>query len=520
MPQTPASCDLLVIGGGINGTGIARDAAGRGLTVVLAEQHDLASHTSSASTKLIHGGLRYLEHYEFGLVRKALREREVLLRSAPHIMWPLRFVMPHQPDQRPAWLIRSGLFLYDHLARRRLLPGSESLDLERHAAGHGLRAGLTRGFAYSDGWVDDARLVALAALDAAERGATILVRHRCTAVQAHREGWQVTLQPQHGGPAAVWQTRAIVNAAGPWATQVPGLPVPAGRTLRLVRGSHIVVPRLFGHDYAYLLQQPDQRVVFAIPYERHFTLIGTTDVEHVADPAEARASVDEIRYLCEAVNHYLSHPITPDDVVWHYAGVRPLVDDHQSDASAVTRDYQLEWQENTPPLLHVFGGKLTTFRQLAEEATSALAHRLSIEAPPWTRRASLPGGEHLLSAGPHVRNVLQFDRWVSEQQRRYPWLPAELCQRYARAYGSRLHRLLASCRSLSDLGPTIVPGLHEREAHYLRSVEWAQTAEDILWRRTKLGLHLPAHAASTLEQWLARQAPVASSAATEFGEAP
>lgn len=513
MQQTTAECDVLVIGGGINGAGIARDAAGRGLSVVLAEQDDLAAHTSSASTKLIHGGLRYLEHYEFGLVRKALREREVLLRSAPHIMWPLRFVMPHQPEQRSAWLIRSGLFIYDHLARRRLLPGSEMLNLEQHAAGQRLNAKLTRGFAYSDGWVDDARLVTLTALDAAERGARILVRHRCVDVQARADGWQVILQPCGSHQSTAWRARAVINATGPWATQVPGLPLPPGRELRLVRGSHIVVPRLFAHDFAYLLQQPDQRVVFAIPYEGTFTLIGTTDEEHHDDPAQARASPAEILYLCEAVNRYLARPIAPKDVVWHFAGVRPLLDDHHSEAAAVTRDYHLDWQAGTPPLLHVFGGKLTTFRQLGEEATDGLVEHLGISAEPWTRRASLPGGENLLSPGPHIRNVLHFDRWVAEQQRRYHWLPAALCQRYARAYGSRMHNLLAHCKGLKDLGEEIVPGLHELEAHYLCTTEWARTAEDILWRRSKLGLHLPSRAAAQLDEWLAAHHPGSPAAA-------
>lgn len=498
----PIRCDLLVIGGGINGAGIARDAAGRGLAVVLCEQDDLASHTSSASTKLIHGGLRYLEQYEFALVRKALREREVLLRSAPHILWPLRFIMPHLASQRPAWLIRSGLFLYDHLARRALLPASESLSLAGHAAGHGLQAHYSRGFAYSDGWVDDARLVVLCAQAAASSGARILTRHRVEHLHPHADGWRVHAVQRHGHSQA-FQARAVVNASGPWLTRLPGIPHPSGRRLRLVKGSHIVVPRLFGHDHAYLFQQPDERVVFAIPYEQRFTLIGTTDVDHHADPAQVCVSPDEVEYLCAAVNRFITQRISPADVVWQFAGVRPLLDDAHASASQVTRDYQLVWQPDRPPLLHVFGGKLTTFRQLAEDAMTLLCPRLGLDDRPWTRQACLPGGDNLLAAGPHVRNVLHFPDWVRQQRERYPWLPPPLLQRYARTYGSRLHTLLANCQSLGDLGPAILPGLHEREVLYLQHHEWARTADDILWRRTKLGLHLGPQATGTLDRWLA-----------------
>jgi len=343
----PLSCDVLVVGGGINGAGIARDLAGRGWRVVLTEQDDLAAHTSSSSTKLIHGGLRYLEYREFSLVRKALQEREVLLKSAPHIMWPLRFVMPHDPSTRPAWLIRLGLFLYDHLARREVLPGSNGVDLRTDPVGAPLKPQFTHGFVYSDGWVDDARLVVLNAIDARDHGAQLYTRTRCTAAQRSASGWTATLQSADGGTRQV-QARALVNAAGPWAESfLRGTAKPAGhealatKSLRLVKGSHIVVPRCFEHDHAYIFQNPDKRIIFAIPYERDFTLIGTTDQELQGDPRGAKIGDDEVAYLCAQASRYFTRPITPADVVWSYAGVRPLLDDASGDPSAVTRDYLL-----------------------------------------------------------------------------------------------------------------------------------------------------------------------------------
>ena len=341
--DTSPHCDVLIVGGGINGAGIARDLAGRGWRVVLAEQDDLASHTSSSSTKLIHGGLRYLEYHEFSLVRKALQEREVLLKSAPHIMWPLRFVMPHDPSMRPAWLIRLGLFLYDHLARREVLPGSRGVDLRTHPTGAPLKAGYTRGFVYSDGWVDDARLVVLNALDAQTQGARILTRTRCTAAVRSAEGWHATLQGSDGRVHTV-RARALVNAAGPWAesflrqqAQSARGEALATRSLRLVKGSHIVVPRCFEHDHAYIFQNPDKRIIFAIPYEGEFTLIGTTDQELHGDPRGARIDADEIAYLCEQASRYFTRPVTPADVVWSYSGVRPLLDDASGAPSAAAK---------------------------------------------------------------------------------------------------------------------------------------------------------------------------------------
>ncbi|MHA7151596.1 glycerol-3-phosphate dehydrogenase, partial [Burkholderia pseudomallei] len=387
--------DLLVVGGGINGAGIARDAAGRGLSVLLCEQDDLASHTSSSSTKLIHGGLRYLEYKEFGLVRKALQERETLLRAAPHIMWPLRFVMPHMPNLRPAWLIRIGLFLYDHLAKRELLPGSRGIDMRRHPAGAPLVDSIKRGFVYSDGWVDDARLVVLNALDAQERGARILTRTKLVSAERRDGQWHARLQRADGSTLDV-RARAIANAAGPWVGEVlhGALGRGAQHSVRLVKGSHIITPRLFDHDHAYIFQNPDKRIIFAIPYERDFTLIGTTDVEYRDDPSRVAIDRDETRYLCESINRYFKRKISPADVCWTYSGVRPLLEDENADnPSAVTRDYRLELDDGEgAPLLSVFGGKITTFRKLAEEATDMLGGALGAARGAWTAGVPLPGG--------------------------------------------------------------------------------------------------------------------------------
>lgn len=497
-------CDVLVVGGGINGAGIARDAAGRGLSVLLCEKDDLASHTSSASTKLIHGGLRYLEYYEFGLVRKALVEREVLLRSAPHIMWPLRFVMPHARGQRPAWLIRAGLFLYDMLAKREILPASHGIDLTRHAAGQALQPQFKRGFVYSDGWVDDARLVVLNAMDAAEHGATILTRTRCTALARAGERWHATLLQGDGRELAV-RARSVVNAAGPWTAEFLRQAAPAAphRHLRLIKGSHIVVKRLFEHDHAYIFQHPDGRIVFAIPYEHNFTLIGTTDLDYHGDSGKVAIEDEEIRYLCELSSYYFSKPVTPADVVWTYAGVRPLVEDAAADAKAVTRDYRFELDQDGPPLLSVFGGKITTFRKLAEEALDLLAPLLEGTRRAWTARACLPGGD-LFGGTPQNRAVREFGRFVQGLQREYAWLPAPLVARYARAYGTRIHVLLDGRADVAAMGEEIAAGLYGAEVDYLRRHEWAVSAADILWRRSKLGLHLPGGTADRLDAWLSQ----------------
>jgi glycerol-3-phosphate dehydrogenase len=502
-PQHTIDCDVLVVGGGINGAGIARDAAGRGLSVVLCEKDDLAAHTSSASTKLIHGGLRYLEYYEFNLVRKALIEREVLLRAAPHIMWPLRFVMPHAQGQRPALLIRAGLMLYDLLARRELLPGSAGIDLRNHPAGQPLKPEFTRGFIYSDGWVDDARLVVLNAIDAAEKGATILTQAACTGAVRTATGWQANLFKASCGDIRV-NARYLVNAAGPWTAGFlqQAAPKAEPRHLRLIKGSHIIVPRIFEHDNAYIFQHPDGRIVFAIPYEQDFTLIGTTDLDYQGDAGQVAITADEISYLCELVSYYFAKAVTPGDVVWTYSGVRPLVEDEAADAKAVTRDYRLEVDaEGGAPLLSVFGGKITTFRKLAEEAVDLIAKSLGNPHGHWTAHACLPGGD-LYGADPQNRSVLEFKDWVRGLQQRYGWLKSPLVARYARAYGTRIHTLLDNRNKIEDMGDEIAPGLYVAEIEYLRRYEWARSAQDILWRRSKLGLHLPADTADRLQAWL------------------
>ena len=495
-------CDVLVVGGGINGAGIARDAAGRGLCVILCEKDDLAGHTSSASSKLIHGGLRYLEHYAFGLVRKSLIERELLLRSAPHIMWPLRFVMPHDRGQRPAWLIRAGLYLYDSLARREFLPGSEAVSLRCHQAGPALKSAFTRGFVYSDGWVDDARLVMLCAIDARERGARILTRTACTRLERGPEHWNATLS--HAGGATQVRARCLVNAAGPWASAFlqQATSVAPHQSLRLIKGSHIVVPRLFEHPYAYIFQHPDGRIVFAIPYEREFTLIGTTDLDFKGDLDQVAISDAEIDYLCQLSNRYFARPIAPADVVWTYSGVRPIVQDDTANASAATRDFRLEHDTNGACLLTVFGGKITTFRKLSEQAVDKIAPALGNRTPSWTAGACLPGGD-LFGEKPSKRGVVEFDAWLAKLQECCPWLPSALALRYGRAYGTRVKTLLAGCGNLADLGDQIVPGLYEAELRYLVAHEWAMCGADILWRRSKLGLHVPADSAARVDAWLA-----------------
>ncbi|HEY4748960.1 MAG TPA: glycerol-3-phosphate dehydrogenase [Steroidobacteraceae bacterium] len=493
MTGAPASCDLLVVGGGVNGTGIARDAAGRGLTVLLVEQDDLAAHTSSASTKLIHGGLRYLEEFHFALVRKALQEREVLLGSAPHIMRPLHFVMPHAAHLRPAWMIRAGLFLYDHLARRARLAASAGVDLRTHIAGEALQPGYRRGFVYSDGWVDDARLVVLNALDARARGALIMTRTRCERLRAHAGGWVATLRAGEQGFEV--QARAVVNASGPWVSDFVGsaTPVRAAHQVRLVKGSHIVVPRLFAHRFAYIFQNEDRRIVFAIPYEHDFTLLGTTDVDYHADPALVGIEASEVAYLCTLANRYFRQPITPADVVWSYSGVRPLLADESTDPMSVTRDYALELDRAPAPLLSVFGGKITTYRRLAEDAVNLLAAPLSLRAPAWTAGALLPGGD--LPEG-------SFAVFLRTLERRYPWLPVRMRLRFAHAYGTRIERVLGGATTLAALGQEILPQLYERELQYLLDEEFARSATDILWRRSKLGLHLLKADTGPLTRWL------------------
>ncbi|MEM8951303.1 MAG: glycerol-3-phosphate dehydrogenase [Pseudomonadota bacterium] len=493
--------DLLVVGGGINGAGIARDAAGRGLKVVLCEQSDLANHTSSASTKLIHGGLRYLEYYEFRLVREALIEREVLLNAAPHIIWPLRFVLPHSPEQRPAWLIRTGLFLYDHLGGRKRLPGSTSLDLETDPAAKPLKSDVRKAFSYADCWVEDSRLVILNAKDAMERGAEILTRTRCTEAKRANGLWQVTLASNRGAPVRKITARALVNAAGPWVSSFikDRLHQQSDSSVRLVKGSHIVVDQLFDHDSPYIFQNPDGRIVFAIPYEQNFTLIGTTDKEHGGDPADIRIDDDEIDYLLTSVNRYLAEPVTRDRIVWTYSGARPLYDDASGNASAVTRDYvfDLDAPEEGAPLLSIFGGKLTTYRKLAEHALEKLQPVMGFKGKPWTGGSRLPGGD--------IENA-DFDAFLKSICAKWNWLSPDLARRYCRAYGTRIERLIGTADGLGGLGEHFGDGLYEAEVAYLMREEWALTDEDILWRRSKLGLHISDETAARLRAWLGRNA--------------
>ena len=494
------SFDIIVVGGGINGCGIARDAAGRGLSVCLLERADLASATSSSSTKLIHGGLRYLEHYEFRLVREALAEREVMLRIAPHIVWPMRFVLPHRPEMRPRWMIRAGLFLYDRLARRVSLPAHEAIDCRTHPYGAPLDPHITNAFAYSDCWVEDARLVLLNARDAAARGADIRTRTAMVGTHRHADHWEVTTQTADG-TRDVLRARMLVNAAGPWVMEAFGLArqTPRGH-VRLIKGSHIIVPRLHDGAQAYLLQNDDRRVVFVIPYEGEFSLIGTTDVPYEGDARRVHASTAEIDYLCAAVAEQFKRAPRPEDVVWTYSGVRPLYDDGSSDASSVTRDYVLELDAAAgAPLLSVLGGKITTYRRLAEEAVERIAKATGREAgTSWTATAALPGGD----LGPGG-----LERFDAEAAHRHPWLPPAMLRRLVRTYGSELDLMLDGATSLDALGAPLGGGLTERELAWMQRHEWARTAEDVLWRRSKLGLHMTAQERAALTARLEQIAP-------------
>tara|TARA_R110002072_G_scaffold22383_18_gene78189 strand:+ start:336 stop:1862 length:1527 start_codon:yes stop_codon:yes gene_type:complete len=484
--------DLLVIGGGINGVGIARDAAGRGLSVTLCEKDDLASHTSSASTKLIHGGLRYLEQYEFRLVAEALREREVLLKAAPHIIWPLRFVLPHDKGLRPAWMLRIGLALYDTIGGRRSLPGSRGVDLTKPPHRGVLQDRLKRGFEYSDCWVEDARLVVLCAMDARDRGAEILTRTECVALERHKSHWRATLRSADGTTQTV-EARALANAAGPWVDTVARKALGAGTParLRLVKGSHIIVRRKFPGEHAYIFQNRDGRVVFAIPYERDFTLIGTTDQLFEGDLDSVRITQEERAYLREAAGEYFKSGISDNEIVSTYAGVRPLYEDSSARNSTVTRDYAFELETaDGAPILSVYGGKITTFRKLAEHALARLAPHLPM-GPKWTRDAPLPGGE--------MNDFAAFLRRAGE---RYAWMPPAMLLRLARAYGTRIDRIIGTADGLDRLGDHFGGDLYEAELKYLVNEEFARSPQDILWRRSKLGLHLPAETERRVADWL------------------
>jgi glycerol-3-phosphate dehydrogenase len=487
-----------VVGGGVNGTGIARDAAGRGLRPLLVEQADLASATSSASTKLVHGGLRYLEYYQFRLVREALAERDVLRRAAPHIIWPLRFVLPHHAGLRPIWMIRLGLLLYDRLGGRTSLPGTCMLNLHRRSAGLPLKREFKLGFEYSDCWVEDSRLVLLNAQDAARRGAEIATRTKCLGATRDGEFWRVWLRHELTGEAGEVRARALVNAAGPWAGSflTEGLKQPESPGLRMVKGSHIVVPKLFDHGRCYIFQNSDGRICFVIPYEQEFTLIGTTDVDFFGDPAAVAISTDETAYLCSAVNDYFAAPVAPQDVVWSYAGVRPLYDDGAGEAKAATRDYvlALDAPRRAAPLLSVFGGKITTHRRLAEAALAKLARVLPGVGKPWTAGAHLPGGDFPVDGAGAL---------VADYSARYPFLTPAWAARLVRTFGAETPEVLGEARSAADLGRDFGAGLSEREVAWMRAHEWADTADDILWRRTKLGLHMTAEQRSGLAAFMA-----------------
>jgi glycerol-3-phosphate dehydrogenase len=506
--------DLAIIGGGVNGCGIARDAAGRGNSVFLCEMNDLASGTSSWSTKLVHGGLRYLEYYEFRLVREALIEREILWQIAPHIIRPLRFVLPHHAGLRPRWLLRLGLFLYDHIGGRKLLPPTRSVDLDHDEVGKPLIPGrYHKGFEYSDCFVDDARLVVLTARDAAERGADIRTRTRAVETRQADGLWHVTVEDTLSGERSTVAARVLVNAAGPWVEQVLtlGAGVNTRAKVRLVQGSHIVVRKLYDHDRAYIFQNSDGRIVFAIPYQDDFTLIGTTDRDYDGDPAKVKATDEEIAYLCASVSEYLAKPVTPEDVVWTYAGVRPLYDDGASEAKAATREYAFEL--DTPggaPLLSIYGGKITTYRRLAEEALEKLSPYLKgVRAREgWTAAAPLPGGDMDVSAVAAL---------TAELVRDYPFLTPAHAGRLAHAYGTRAAKTLGPAKSMADLGRNFGTTLTESEVRYLIANEWACTAEDIVWRRSKLGLRLSAAEVAALGEWLGAQRAQAGPPAREAG---
>ena len=503
--------DVFVIGGGINGCGIARDAAGRGYSVYLAEMNDLASGTSSFSTKLIHGGLRYLEYYEFRLVRESLMEREVLWRNAPHIIWPLRFVLPyHKGGPRPAWLVRLGLFLYDHIGGRKLLPATRTLDMRTDPAGKPLKPIFTKAFEYSDGWVNDARLVVLNARDAADRGATIRTRAKVTGARREDDHWVVEVQDVRDGHVDEVRARLVVNAAGPWVDHVLAAAIGQNdvHNVRLVQGSHIVIRKKFDDPRAYFFQNNDGRIIFAIPYEEDFTLIGTTDHDYTGDPHDAKISEAETRYLCDAASEYFAEPVRPEDIVWTYSGVRPLYDDGASKAQEATRDYVLKAEHpgGGPPVVNIFGGKITTYRRLSEHMLEKIEHFLGKKGKSWTATTPLPGGDFPATG---------FDAQVAKLKAAYPFLALHLARRLTRLYGTRARTLLGLAKSEADLGRKFGPDLYEAEVRYLIDHEWAVTADDVLWRRTKRGLTLSREEVSALGEYMKGSVPGVHDAAAE-----
>ena len=513
MKGSDSIVDLLVIGGGINGTAIARDAAGRGLSVILCDKQDLAEGTSSKSSKLIHGGLRYLEYYEFRLVREALAEREILMKTAPHVVWPQEFILPHTKELRPAWLVRLGLFLYDYIGGARSLPACHSVNLHKEKVGEEIKPEFKLAFSYWDCRSDDARIVALNAVDARERGSEILPR--TAYVSSHYDGtfWRVRLQDQRTKQEREVRARVIVNAAGPWANgvlrQLLGKSVK--ESVRNVKGSHIVLPKLYEGNHAYFLQNHDKRILFVIPYERDYTLVGNTDVSFDDEPAAVQISADESKYMCDICSRYFKKPVRPEDVVWSWSGLRPLYDDGQDNISAITRDYAMKIYRNEEggPILSIFGGKITTGRQLAESAMRALRELFPSMGPSWTHHSPLPGGD--MPAG-------DFGGFVARLKRQYPALPAVIAEDYARRYGTRAWKILDSVRTVKDLGIDFGGHLYEREVRHLMEEEYALTEEDILWRRTKLGLRVPKDGVARLAAWIKSANSSAQKIAGEGGE--
>ncbi len=493
--------DILVIGGGVNGCGIARDAVGRGLKVALVEQGDLAGETSSSSTKLFHGGLRYLEYYEFGLVKKALIEREILLRNMPHIAWPMRFIIPHLSGMRPKWMLRAGLFIYDYIGGRKLLPPTKTVDLEKGSLGDPLVDSITTGFEYSDCAVDDARLVVLNARDAADRGAQIMVRTKFTSAKPKDGQWVANLKDINTGKIKRIQARVLVNAGGPWVKTIieDQLKTETPENIRLVRGSHIVVPKLYDHDRSYFFQIEDGRLVFTIPYENDFTLIGTTDADHKGDPANPQCSPEEAAYLCDVVSKNFKKTITTDDIVWTYAGVRPLNDDDEGDAKSASRDYEIKMRDiDGSPLINIFGGKITTYRKLSEEVVAELAPFTRMIGKPWTHHAHLPGGDFALQQKDDL--IAQF-RWD------FPFLDESQVRRMFKSYGTKASEMLKGMTSSKQMGKNFGSGLTEIEVRWLMEHEWAQTAEDVVWRRSKLGLRMTNSQVAALDTWMKKAMP-------------
>lgn len=487
--------DIFVIGGGINGCGIARDAAGRGYSVRLAEMNDLASGTSSWSSKLIHGGLRYLEHYEFKLVRESLGEREILLKMAPHIIWPIRFVLPHHSSMRPAWLLRLGLFLYDHMGKRKLLPGTKQINLTTDPVGKPLKTIFTKGFEYSDCWVNDARLVVLNAQDAQQHGA--IIETRTQVVSARREDgyWCISTKNGRSGEISQHKARLLVNASGPWVDKVldEALNSSRSKNVRLVQGSHIVVPKIHDHDRAYIFQNADNRIIFALPYEHDYTLIGTTDRDYHSDPADVKITESEISYICSAASEYFEKPVKVDDVVWSYSGVRPLYDDGATEAQEATRDYVLRVDGDELPVINIFGGKITTYRKLSESMMKKIEVLIGARFGSWTATSHLPGGDF---------EVADYDSLVSKLLGDFTFLDSLLAKRLIRSYGTNAWLMMEGALEIEDIGLDFGGTLSQREVEYLMKYEWAECAEDVVWRRTKLGIRLDKKQISALENWM------------------